>query len=78
MESPKADAIEDGVQVPLGKLKEGISGGEGLSSESCGLFNVGEIEGKGDGDGGGGVMGIGCGSVRPPHVLAVVHPAARG
>ena len=38
--------MADGLEVPLGILKEGISGGEFLP-ESCCRSNIGESEGNG-------------------------------
>ena len=58
IESPKADAIADGLEAPLGMLKEGISRGEYLP-ESCCRSNIGESEGNGGI--GGGIIGILCG-----------------
>ena len=50
---PKADAVEDGLVVPSGKLKEGMSGRECLSPESeCWFDNGGENERIGEVDGG--------------------------
>jgi hypothetical protein len=54
IESPKADAMADGLEVPLGILKKGISGGEFLP-ESCCRSNIGESEGNGGI--GGGIVG---------------------
>ena len=64
--------MEDGLDVPLGNLKEGISGPECCSSVPCCLFNnnVGEIERVGET--GGGIM---YADRSDRHVLVAQSPA---
>jgi hypothetical protein len=64
IESPKADAIADGLEVPLGISKGGISRGEYLP-ESCCRSNIGESEGNGGIRGGIIGMYADCRSFRP-------------
>ena len=59
--------MADGLEVPLGILKEGISGGEFLP-ESCCRSNIGESEGNG---------GIGVGSIGIMYGLQISQTAWR-
>ena len=69
MESPKADAMGDELKLPLGKVKDGSSGGVSLPSGTGCRSEAVELNGSDDG----GIIMMGRGteteSVRPPHVL---------